>query len=141
MHQLVWARAGKQLLVGGALLHHTSHSSLLVVKGASPGGRPVLAFGWGGKRRARPPSSPTPQRAEKQPVEMVCPPRALTFASHCWCQALPSFPMLCSKGRSEFCQGLEAYQKCIRRNTASGKWSGAPTRKDLLCSFLPAGLE
>lgn len=33
-HHLVWARAGRQLLAGGTLLHHTGHSTLLVVKGA-----------------------------------------------------------------------------------------------------------
>lgn len=105
------------------------------------GGGPVLGFGWGGREGPDPFLAHLHRGLKSNSVEMVCAPGALTFVSCCWCQALPSFPMLCSKGRSASCQGLEAYQKCIRRNTASGKWSGAPRRKDLLCSFLPAGLE
>lgn len=140
-HHLVWARAGRQLLAGGTLLHHTGHSTLLVVKGSLLGGGPVLGFGWGGREGPDPFLAHLHRGLKSNSVEMVCAPGALTFVSCCWCQALPSFPMLCSKGRSASCQGLEAYQKCIRRNTASGKWSGAPRRKDLLCSFLPAGLE
>lgn len=91
MHHLVWARAGRQLLVGRAVLHHTSHSSLMLVKVASLGGRPVLAFGWGGKRRTRPPSSPPPQRAEKQPSGDGLP----SMCSHLGIsQPVPSSPLL-----------------------------------------------
>lgn len=91
MHHLVWARAGRQLLVGRAVLHHTSHSSLMLVKVTSLGGRPVLAFGWGGKRRTRPPSSPPPQRAEKQPSGDGLP----SMCSHLGIsQPVPSSPLL-----------------------------------------------
>lgn len=133
----VWKWSG-QGLVGGAFLHHTSHSTSLVVRAASLGGRPELAFG---KRRTSPTSSSPPQRAENQPSGDGLPSMCFHL---CISLLVPSPPLLShavQQGQSAFCQGLEAYQKCIRRNTASGKWSGTPTRKDLLCSFLPAGLE
>lgn len=102
----------------------------------------ALACGWGGRERPYLFLAHLHEGPKSNLVETVCHPCALTSAMHHQCQALPSSLMPCSKGRSASCQDLEAYQKCIRRNSLwKVVWSSHKRRFIVFLSSSWAGVS